>query len=183
MWYCLKIGCSCLYLISTAHVQTILSLVHIVRQYYVLKPMPSQYPTTTVCTSYLHTMSSLYWASISKAKCPCGIPNVYSSCPNITPSLQTMFREYSISTAESLTKSQLYCPCHIGTPSLLPMLSQYTISSTHVLSELLFSCPLPVRILPLLPTSIQNTTSATIVLSEYHFTSPVHVTKSPNYFN
>ena len=121
--------------------------------------MSSQYPISTAnVQSVLHIyILCPVHTEIHKAKCPDGIPNVYSPCPAFTPFLQPTFREYSIATAEILTKLHPCSTSTVSTPSLLSMSSQYTISSSYPCPvRIPLSCQLLVRIPPLLPISSPN---------------------------
>ena len=151
IWYFLQMGGSCLYLLSTAHVQTIpVCRAHIQNVPFSkahVQSIPHLYSQCPVCTSYLHVhpMSSLYGGPLSKGKCVNGIPNVYSPCPAFTPiftdHVQRVLHVCSRNLDKSPSLQHLADPCPISTPSLLPTSSQYTIFSTHSLTEYHFSCP------------------------------------------
>ena len=144
-------------------------------------------------------MSSLHWDPISKAKCPDGIPTVYSPCPDFTPSLQPMYREYFMSTVEILpllhlcststvhvpSVHHLSCPCQVSTPYLLPMscqntnilpiTSQNSTSTAHVESKHHLSYPSSVKITHFLPKPSWYTTSPQ-VQSVHHLSCPCQKT-------
>ena len=67
--------------------------------------------------------------------------HLFCSCPDSTPYILPISRQYTISPAHVLSVHHLSCPCPFRTLSLLPMSFQYTISPAHVLSVHHLSCP------------------------------------------
>ena len=119
-------GCSSLYIISIAYVQTIFSL----------QPMSSQYPSVHPMSS-LNLMQQLICSpKLPYRPCPDSTAslqtissqyrNLYTWCQFSSTSIQPMSRQYPISTANTQAVSYLYIPYPDSTQYLNPMSSLYS---------------------------------------------------------
>ena len=167
---------SSLYLISSAHVQTV--------------PMPILYPINTV---HIYTVLTM-WRICPFSTPYLQYPNVFSQAMcNPYPSLQPMFRKYSVSTSESHLYINLYYPCLVRTPypvshiTSMLMPSQITISPTPTHTFFQSECYMfyasPVSTPFVLPMSSQYTMSLIHVQSLHHLL-PMYckITTSPAYY-